>query len=131
MSTEREGSAALPLEGLKVLDLAWVVAGPVIGRMLADYGATVVRVESLKRVDTTRVMGPFPGGKIDTRQSGLDENCNAGKLGLTLDLASAPGSRWRATSPAGRTCWWSPSRPGRCSAGGWATRRCARPIRGW
>ncbi|HWS76171.1 MAG TPA: CoA transferase [Quisquiliibacterium sp.] len=93
MSTEREGSAALPLEGLKVLDLAWVVAGPVIGRMLADYGATVVRVESLKRVDTTRVMGPFPGGKIDTRQSGLYENCNAGKLGLTLDLASAPGQQ--------------------------------------
>ena len=71
-----------PFEGLKVLDLAWVVAGPVIGRMLADYGATVVRVESSLRVDTTRVMGPFPGGKIDTQQSGLFENCNAGKLGV-------------------------------------------------
>ncbi len=84
---------ALPLEGLKVLDLAWVVAGPVIGRMLADYGATVVRVESTKRVDTTRVMGPFPGGRIDTRQSALYENCNAGKLGITLDLASPAGQQ--------------------------------------
>ncbi len=84
---------AAPLEGLKVLDLAWVVAGPVIGRMLADYGATVIRVESSQRVDTTRVMGPFPGGRIDTRQSGLFENCNAGKLGVTLDLASAGGQQ--------------------------------------
>ena len=82
-----------PFEGLKVLDLAWVVAGPVIGRMLADYGATVVRVESSLRVDTTRVMGPFPGGKIDTQQSGLFENCNAGKLGVALDLASAGGQQ--------------------------------------
>ena len=79
---------SLPLEGLKVLDLAWVVAGPVIGRALADYGATVVRVESSQRVDTTRVMGPFPGGRIDTQQSALFENCNAGKLGMTLDLTT-------------------------------------------
>lgn len=85
--------SAAPFEGLKVLDLAWVVAGPVIGRMLADYGATVVRVESSQRVDTTRVMGPFPGGRIDPRQSGLFENCNAGKLGLTLDLASPGGQQ--------------------------------------
>lgn len=82
-----------PFEGLKVLDLAWVVAGPVIGRMLADYGATVVRVESSQRVDTTRVMGPFPGAKIDTQASALYENCNAGKLGITLDLTSPGGQQ--------------------------------------
>jgi len=35
-----------PLQDLKVLDLAWVVAGPLIGRSLADYGATVVRIDS-------------------------------------------------------------------------------------
>lgn len=82
---------ALPFENLKVLDLAWVVAGPLIGRTLADFGATVVRVESARKVDTTRLMGPFPGGKMDTRQSALYENCNAGKLGLSLDLSSAAG----------------------------------------
>ncbi len=82
---------ALPFEDLKVLDLAWVVAGPLIGRTLADYGATVIRVESAKRIDTARVMGPFPGGKMDVQQSALYENCNAGKLGLALDLSSPQG----------------------------------------
>jgi crotonobetainyl-CoA:carnitine CoA-transferase CaiB-like acyl-CoA transferase len=79
-------SGQLPLEGLKVLDLAWVVAGPLIGRSLADYGATVVRIDSSKRVETARLMGPFPGGRFDSQSSTLYENCNAGKLGLSLDL---------------------------------------------
>ena len=76
-----------PLDGLKVLDLAWVVAGPLIGRTLADYGATVVRVESSMRVETARLMGPFPQGRYDVRHSALYETCNAGKLGLSLDLS--------------------------------------------
>lgn len=77
------------LEGLKVADFAWVVAGPCIGRTLADFGATVVRVESSRRVDTARMMGPFPEGKRDPNRSGLYDNCNAGKLGLALDLGIA------------------------------------------
>lgn len=80
-----------PLEGLKVMDLAWVVAGPVIGRALADFGATVVRIESSRRVETARVMGPFPGGKMDVCQSVLFENCNANKFGLSLDLSTQEG----------------------------------------
>ena len=80
-----------PFSDLKVLDLAWVVAGPVIGRVLADYGATVVRVESSRRVETARVMGPFPHGRPHPEQSGLYENCNAGKLGLALDLSRPEG----------------------------------------
>jgi crotonobetainyl-CoA:carnitine CoA-transferase CaiB-like acyl-CoA transferase len=81
--------ATRALEGLKVVDLAWVVAGPMVGRMLADCGAEVVRVESVKRVDTARMMGPFPGGQRDTNRSALFENCNAGKLGLALDMSMA------------------------------------------
>lgn len=84
-------STVKPLEGLRVLDFAWAVAGPVIGRALADFGAAVVRVESSKRIETARMMGPFPGGKLDPQKSGLYENCNAGKLGLTLNLASEEG----------------------------------------
>ncbi|HEY1930233.1 MAG TPA: CoA transferase [Caulobacteraceae bacterium] len=75
-----------PLKGLKVLELAWVVAGPRVGRMLADYGATVVRVDSAARTDPTRVVGPFPAGEPDYANSALWDNVNAGKLGLALDL---------------------------------------------
>ncbi|MDG2002769.1 MAG: CoA transferase [Novosphingobium sp.] len=74
------------LAGLKVIDLAWVVAGPLIGRALADFGATVIRVESSTRVETARVMGPFPDAVFDNQKSLLFENVNAGKLGLSLDL---------------------------------------------
>jgi crotonobetainyl-CoA:carnitine CoA-transferase CaiB-like acyl-CoA transferase len=77
----------LPLSDLKVVDLSWVVAGPVIGRALADYGARVVRVESGTRVETARVVGPFHGGKTGVENSALYGNVNAGKLGLALDLS--------------------------------------------
>lgn len=79
------------LAGLKVLDLSWVVAGPLIGRALADYGAEVVRVESSVRVETARMMQPFHGGVQDKEGSALFGNCNAGKMGLTLDLKSEEG----------------------------------------
>ncbi|MGH1425370.1 MAG: CoA transferase [Pseudooceanicola sp.] len=83
------GKAESPLAGVKILDLAWVVAGPMIGRNMADFGATVIRVESSKRVETARLLGPFPGGEIDKFRSGQFENCNTGKFGLSLDLGSA------------------------------------------
>ena len=79
------------LAGLKVLDLSWVVAGPLIGRALADFGAQVVRVESGTRVETARLMQPFYGGVQDKENSALFGNCNAGKLGMTLDLKSDGG----------------------------------------
>ncbi len=80
-----------PLEGLKVLDLAWVVAGPALGRALADFGATVVRVESSVRIETARLMGPFPGGQPDPQRCALYDTYNTGKLGLALDLARPEG----------------------------------------
>jgi len=78
-----------PFDGLKVLDLSWVVAGPMVGRVLADFGATVVRVESSKRVDAARVLTPFQGCQCRLERSAVFHNCNAGKLGVTLDLAKA------------------------------------------
>ena len=82
------------LAGLRVLDLSWSVAGPYIGRSLADFGATVVRVESSSRPDLTRTTSPFhrSGDQFPREASGLYANCNAGKLGLELDL-SEPASR--------------------------------------
>ncbi|MFJ3212672.1 CaiB/BaiF CoA-transferase family protein [Streptomyces flaveolus] len=85
------GTPVLPLQGLKVLDFSWVVAGPVIGRALADFGATVVRVESSTRIETARFMQPFVGGEPTPESSALYGTWNAGKYGLTLDLGTAEG----------------------------------------
>lgn len=76
----------LPLDGLKVLDLSWIVAGPTVGRAMADFGATVIRVESQARIDTARVVGPFHGDEPGIEHSALYGNVNAGKLGLALNL---------------------------------------------
>lgn len=75
-----------PLSHLTVLDLSWVVAGPMIGRCMADFGARVIRVESATKPEVARLTGPFPGGVRDLNKSGLYDNCNAGKLGLSLDM---------------------------------------------
>jgi crotonobetainyl-CoA:carnitine CoA-transferase CaiB-like acyl-CoA transferase len=81
----------LPLSDLKVLDFMWVVAGPTATRTMADYGAQVVKVESTTRVDTARGLGPWNTGAAGPENSGLYQNMNAGKLGLTLDLGSEEG----------------------------------------
>jgi len=60
--------------------------------MLADYGATVIRVESTGRTDPTRTVGPFQNNRPGTESSALWGNNNAGKFGITLDL-SKPEAR--------------------------------------
>jgi benzylsuccinate CoA-transferase BbsF subunit len=76
----------LPLADVKVLDLMWVMAGPAATRVLADYGAVIVHVESTRRIDTARTLFPFQNGKPGPENSGLFQNMTAGKLGVTLDL---------------------------------------------
>lgn len=82
----------LPLHDVKILDFMWVMAGPASTRILADYGASVIRIESPTRVDTARTLQPFHGAKLGPDTSGLFANCNAGKLGISLDLAN-PAAR--------------------------------------
>ncbi len=76
----------LPLDDVKVVDFMWALAGPGTTRTLADYGATVVRIESAKRVDGARTVGPFLNNQPAHDGSGLFGTYNAGKLGLALDL---------------------------------------------
>jgi crotonobetainyl-CoA:carnitine CoA-transferase CaiB-like acyl-CoA transferase len=84
-------STAGPLNGLRVLDFMWVMAGPAATRYLSDYGATVVRVESSTRVDTARTIGPFKDGVPGGERSGLFAAMNAGKLGITINPKTAAG----------------------------------------
>ena len=85
----REG--ARPLEGVKIVDLMWAVAGPTATRVLADYGASIVRVESPTRIDVSRTLRPFRGGKPGLEDSALFHTLNVGKQMMTLDLGSQAG----------------------------------------
>jgi crotonobetainyl-CoA:carnitine CoA-transferase CaiB-like acyl-CoA transferase len=82
----------LPLAGVKVLDFMWAMAGPASTRIMADYGATIVRVESEHKLEVARTLQPFVGGVAGAESSGLFMNMNAGKYGLALDL-SKPEAR--------------------------------------
>jgi crotonobetainyl-CoA:carnitine CoA-transferase CaiB-like acyl-CoA transferase len=79
----------LPLKDVKICDFMWVMAGPASTRILADYGATIVRIESPTRIDTARTLQPFFDNKLGPDSSGLFANCNAGKLGISLDLGNS------------------------------------------
>jgi crotonobetainyl-CoA:carnitine CoA-transferase CaiB-like acyl-CoA transferase len=84
---EPVSSTDRPLEGLKVLDLMWVMAGPAASRVLADYGADVIRVQSMNRLDAARTLQPFTDDVTDPEYSGLWNNMNAGKRELSLDMS--------------------------------------------
>jgi crotonobetainyl-CoA:carnitine CoA-transferase CaiB-like acyl-CoA transferase len=81
-----DGSPSLPFAGLKVADFAWVGVGPIIARHLADFGATVVRVETSTRPDTLRLAGPFRDGQAGINRSAFGAVYNTNKLGLALNL---------------------------------------------
>jgi crotonobetainyl-CoA:carnitine CoA-transferase CaiB-like acyl-CoA transferase len=80
------GTAPLPLAGLRVLDLATVLAGPFVATELGDFGADVIKVEIPGRGDTLRTLGPVQGA---TSYWWATESRN--KRGITLDLRRPAG----------------------------------------
>ncbi|MCC6436687.1 MAG: CoA transferase [Acidimicrobiales bacterium] len=74
------------LEGLKVLDFTWSIAGPHGVRTLADCGATVVKIESTTKPDAARGYRPTYGNTPGSENSALFDTMNAGKRSLQLDL---------------------------------------------
>ena len=78
--------------GVKVAEFAWVVVGPSTSRYLADHGATVVKIESHKRLDTNRINGPFVGGVPTPDGSMFYGKHNPNKYCISIDLQS-PGGR--------------------------------------
>ncbi|SHH94262.1 CaiB/BaiF CoA transferase family protein [Marivita hallyeonensis] len=81
-----------PLEGLKVLELARILAGPIVGQTLADLGATVIKVESPKGDDTRSWGPPFIEREgEDAPSAAYFYSCNRGKYSVTADLATEEG----------------------------------------
>ncbi|MDE0421345.1 MAG: CoA transferase [Gammaproteobacteria bacterium] len=80
-----------PFAGLKVADFSWVGVGPMIGKALADHGATVVRIESANRVDLLRTAPPFKDDEPGQDRSQFMANFNTSKLGMTIDLKNPEG----------------------------------------
>ena len=76
----------MALQDIKVLDLTHGIAGPYCTKMLADYGADVVKVEKPSSGDFARRLGPFPSDIPDTEKSGLFLLLNTNKRGITLNL---------------------------------------------
>ncbi|OJI92952.1 crotonobetainyl-CoA:carnitine CoA-transferase CaiB-like acyl-CoA transferase [Planktotalea frisia] len=79
-----------PLEGLKVVELARILAGPWIGQTLADLGAEVTKVESPDG-DDTRTWGPPFMEHNGVTSAAYFYGCNRGKTGLRADLKTPEG----------------------------------------
>ena len=74
------------LEGVKILELAWVIAGPVTGKYMADNGATVVRIESAARPDLLRLSEPYKDGVQGINRSAMFAFYGANKLSMALNI---------------------------------------------
>ena len=79
-----------PLEGACVLDLTTGIAGPYATKLLADYGANVVKVER-PGGDFARRLGPFPGDEPHPEKSGTFLYFNTNKRSIVLDLECREG----------------------------------------
>lgn len=93
---EAVSSNIRPLAGVRVLDLSWVLAGPVTGRLLSDAGAQVIKVESRKRLDNTRKGRSLPATAGVSVADPIDRvpmfhNLNAGKQSFAADLSQPEG----------------------------------------
>jgi crotonobetainyl-CoA:carnitine CoA-transferase CaiB-like acyl-CoA transferase len=81
-----------PLEGIKVLDLSRVLAGPWCTQLLADLGAEVIKIERPGSGDDTRHWGPPWHGEGDRRVAAYFLSCNRGKKSAAIDFAQADGA---------------------------------------
>ncbi len=80
------------LVGLRVVDFGWVLAAPIGTRLLASFGAEVIRVESSTKPDSMRSQAG-PDGKPHADLGGLYNSVNAGKKSLSIDIGKPAGLR--------------------------------------
>src|SRR5260370_24944551 len=80
------------LSNLRVIEYAEMVSGPMCGKMFADMGAEVIKLEPLGRGDEARSHPPFPGDVPHPEKSGFFIYLNTSKKSLTLDPATPRGA---------------------------------------
>ena len=80
-----------PLDGLKVLDFMWVIAGPLFTRVLTDYGADVIKVESSTHLEPVRGASTNKNGEAGLETGVPFASFNAGKRGITIDPSNPVG----------------------------------------
>ena len=81
----------LPLSGIRVIDFTWVGAGPFTTKILADFGAEVIKIESRTRPDQLRHAEPLVGSR-GLEESGYFAVRNTNKKSVSIDM-KAPGAR--------------------------------------
>ncbi len=81
------------LSGIRVIDLTYDIAGPYCTKLLADYGADVIKVEKPSEGDCARRIGPFFQDEPNLEGSGLFNYLNANKKGITLNLKTDTGAQ--------------------------------------
>jgi crotonobetainyl-CoA:carnitine CoA-transferase CaiB-like acyl-CoA transferase len=81
-----------PLDGIKVLDLSRVLAGPWCTQLLADLGAEVVKIERPGAGDDTRHWGPPWHGEGERRVAAYFLSCNRGKKSAAVDFSKPEGA---------------------------------------
>ncbi len=83
----------MTLDGINVLDLSQQIDGPYCAKLLADYGADVIKIEAPSTGDPARRSRPFPQDLPHPEKSGLFLFLNTNKRGITLNLETAKGRR--------------------------------------
>ena len=110
------------------MDLTWVYAGPFATRLLAYYGATVIRVESSVHPDQVRSPSIPRAGDGGAEDSVQWHSINADKLGLQLNLAVPEGRQAVLDLAAKADVMVWAFAPGSWTASGWRPRCCTQPT---
>jgi len=100
-SARTPGARVGPLAGIRVTDFCWMGVGACATRLLADFGAQVIRIEDRNRLDMPRRLPLYKGGEVrsygeedadpDPNKGGMFNNYNRNKLGITLNMRDERG----------------------------------------
>ncbi|QUD90373.1 CaiB/BaiF CoA transferase family protein [Phenylobacterium montanum] len=99
-ASRRPGARRGPLAGVRVADFCWMGVGACATRLLADFGAEVIRIEDRNRLDMPRRLPIYKGeartygeedANPDPNKGGLFNNYNRNKLGVTINMRSPKG----------------------------------------